>query len=131
MAKTTASVMRYFGSGVKEKQELNVILEKLEEYIVDRDYPLLAEFCIENKISRGTITLLEASCKENKDYRLSDLIEALYGKAEVYLEKNSLAGNIDSRFAMFTLKQRRHGWKDKIEVEAEADMNLNLNIKFK
>lgn len=119
------------GSNPSSKYHVDTLLPAFEKYITETDYPIVKEFLLLNKLSmtpfRNAMNYLDSI----GDTRLSELLEASISKKEVFLEKKAIAGEIDTKFAMFILKQPCHGWRDKVEVEAKADLNLNINVIYK
>ncbi len=101
----------------------NELAEKLNDYVIKNDNPMIQEFCVINNVNKDTIYRL---CKDNE--KLSDSIKACHTKRELYIVKNTEKGNINPTFSIFQLKQKCFGWTDKQEIVSD-NTNTNLNIE--
>lgn len=95
-----------------------LIAANMRAYVESRDFPIMAEFLTLHKYNKDTVHRLGKECES-----LTDTIKELHSKAEAYLVRESIAGNIPAVPAIFMLKQRQHGYTDKQEV-------TNTNVNF-
>lgn len=119
------------GANPESKYHADNLIPAFEKYITETEYHIIKEFLLLYKLSGTPFNNARAYLESIGDMRLSELMEASINKKEVFLEKKAIAGEIDTKFAMFILKQPCHGWRDKVEVEAKADLNLNINVIYK
>ena len=95
------------------------IASDMLDYINSKEFPIIAEFLSTYRYNRDTVYRL---AKETDT--LSDCIKDMHTKAEAYLVRESIAGNIPPVPAIFMLKQRNHGYTDKQEV---TSTNVNIS----
>lgn len=100
------------------------INKALETFIMENNEPLIQEFTLNYGISQSRFYDL---AKDNE--KLSETIKKALTKQELYLIKQTQAGNINPTFAIFRLKQKQFGWTDKQEVDSKVTAtNTNVNI---
>ena len=97
----------------EKKEEL---LSAFYKYIEENDIPILAEFCYKHKVNRQRIYEWEEFV-EAKDMCLT--------KKEANLEAMALANEINTTFAIFSLKQL--GWRDKQELDLSGTIPIVLD----
>jgi len=102
------------------EERLNEIIDLMEDYIENTDIPIVAEFAYINRIRRQALY-------EHKE--LSDTIKRMIDKKEFQLEKKALDNDINSTFAIFSLKQI--GWRDKQEIEHKVDKTVLDELREK
>ena len=103
------------------KYDPNELAEKLNDYVIKNDNPMIQEFCVIEGVNKDTIYRL---CKDNE--KLTDSIKDCHTKRELYIVRNTEKGNINATFSIFQLKQKCFGWTDKQEIESN-NTNTNLN----
>jgi hypothetical protein len=99
--------------GTEKIQQIN---DKLNKYIDTTDIPIIAEFAYENNLRRQLLYENEV---------LSDTIKKAVDKKEAQLERKALDNDINTTFAIFSLKQL--GWKDKQEIDHTIQGKLVIN----
>ena len=117
----------------KEKQ---TILEAFKLYVETEEFPSVPAFCAQQKLSKRRLYEWAAGENENADTKnkyplkeyFHELIEQLNAKAEAFVEKNVMLGNINPSFAIFKLKQRGFGWTDKQDVNVTGDMKISIGL---
>jgi hypothetical protein len=95
------------------EEKLKEISEAMDEYTDMTEIPILAEFAYLHNIRKATLY-------EHK--QLSYSIKRMMEKKEFTLEKLAMAGETNSTFAIFSLKQM--GWRDKHEVAHTVDTSV-------
>lgn len=108
--------------GRPDVHDYDKVIEKLRHYTENNDVPIIAEFCYKNGIPRQTLY-----DKAQNHEGLSDAIKMAILKKEAMLEKGSLNGQINYRFAIFSLKQL--GWSDKVDVENQHSGSIDVKDK--
>lgn len=110
--------------GRPPKYDVNDIIDKLKEFILAEDEPLIQAFILSYGISpRHFYELAE------KNEELSQTIKKAITKQEYYLIKGAESGRINPTFAIFRLKQKQFGWTDKQEIESRNEnTNTNTNL---
>ena len=99
------------------------VAQDLMNYIDSTKDPYIEEYCLKDTSpSRDTIYRL---AKESSI--LSDTIKHCHIKQQLRTVRGAEAGEINSTFAIFKLKQKCYGWTDKQEIE---QTNTNLNIEM-
>jgi len=113
------------------KDKLEEIRLALEKYIKTTKIPIIAEFAYKNDIPREELY---------RHKELNHTIKKLINKKEAQLEILALTKKIDSKMAIFGLKQL--GWKDKQDIEVtekptvirntikKEDLNLSNDENF-
>jgi hypothetical protein len=97
-------------------EQIQEIVDNLSQYIEDMEIPIIAEFAYKNNILRQTLY----------DYdEFSTLIKKCISKKEAQLERKALNGEVNTTFAIFSLKQL--GWKDKQEIDHTVQGKLVIN----
>ena len=99
---------------IERRMELVKLLEK---YVEETEMPIIAEFAYKNNIGRDYLY-------DNSEF--SALLKKCIAKKEVYLERESLKGTVNTTQAIFSLKQI--GWKDKIE-QTNINPAISINLK--
>ncbi|MBW1853086.1 MAG: hypothetical protein JRJ00_00125 [Deltaproteobacteria bacterium] len=88
------------------EEVLEKIAADIDKYTDETDIPIVAEFAYNYNIRKATLY-------EHK--RLSYSIKRMMEKKEFQLEKKAMDGDVNSTFAIFSLKQM--GWSDKQELQ--------------
>lgn len=102
------------------KWDEDILACKLEEYIDSTEYPILTQFCINNKISQQALRKIALRCKD-----IEELMELLQNKACAYIEYKALHDELNATFSIFRLKQS--GWTDKQVVEQTVTHREDLS----
>jgi hypothetical protein len=79
---------------------------KMEKYINETEIPIIAEFAYQNNIPKARLY---------EQPELDELLKKCTAKKEAALERKSLAGEVNTTQAIFSLKQL--GWRDKQQHE--------------
>jgi len=99
------------------------IRQLMEEYLMEVDIPIVAEFAYKNRIPRQKLYEFAGN-----DEEFNDTIKALIDKKEAQLERLALEKVIDKTMAIFSLKQL--GWKDTQEVDIGSREGLTIKVKL-
>lgn len=91
------------------------MIEIIDKYTDESDYPILKEACFLNGWDYDTVMR-----KRNSSEELSRSIKRLMNKREIILEQGVQFGQLDRTFSIFALKQPVHGWTDKPPEEASG-----------
>ena len=107
------------------------LLDKLEVYIAENEYPTMPKFCVINKISKQRIYEWAKDQKLNSEGKplgeyFSELIKQMNDKQESFIEEHTIQGHITPSFAMFKLKQI--GWTDKADIGITGDMSISIGL---
>jgi hypothetical protein len=119
----------------QKKFDIDDLNKAFIEYVDSDEYPTIERFCLQQDMSRDTFYRLlnqevfdEDGC--GKENPLSDTKKKADQKAEDYLQRNALKNTVNPIFAMFCLKQKRHGWKDKQEITHGTEDGQPIIIKL-
>jgi hypothetical protein len=111
------------------------INEDFEEYLANEEYPTVEGFIL--KYDYNFDTFYRYLAEEVRDGEgnviqnpLSETKKKADKKAEDYLQRNALKNTINPIFAMFVLKQKRFGWKDKQEITHGTEDGQPIIIKL-
>lgn len=103
--------------GAPRKYKAEEIAKDLQEYI-DKEIeagnePMIEKFCFpRDRPSKETVYRQAKECEE-----LANAIKRCSQAQEIYTVEGAQNGSINSTFAIFKLKQKRFGWRDKQEIE--------------
>ena len=98
------------------KKRIKEIGRLLEDYRIQTEIPIIAEFAYLNNIPRQTLYTFGEE--------FSDTIKRCIDKKEAQLERLALSGDIKTTMAIFSLKQL--GWKDKQEVTLGGELPIKI-----
>lgn len=104
--------------GRPRKVNIKNLINGVDEYIASTPLPIVAEYALQNGITRQY--LYELADKEKSEGRneLSDAIKRIADTKAIALEKGALIGKFSASMAIFSLKQL--GWKDRPEEKNEG-----------
>ena len=108
--------------------DADTINKDLIDYMNNTDDPYIEEFNLSQPFSHDTFYRL---AKEHTG--LSETIKRLHQKQLMRTVKKAEAGEINTTFAIFKLKQKCYGWTDKQEIDQTISNNddkaFEINIK--
>lgn len=97
------------------KQEVQELIQKFEEYIKKTTVPIISEFAYKNNILRESLY----------DYpEFSTVLKKAIDKKTANLEIGALGNKINTAMAIFSLKQL--GWSDKREIEFPKPITIRF-----
>lgn len=103
-----------------EKYDRDTLSEKLQNYVLEVNFPSIESFCHNAVISRKHYYVL---VKEHELFCFFH--EQLLLKREDYIVCNAIHNRINPIFSMFLLKQSCFGYKDKPDEKLDDDENKN------
>lgn len=108
------------------KYDIDKMIAIIDKYTNETTYPILKEVCFLNYWYYDFVMKLQ---REKEELRQS--IRRLLDKKEIQLEKGAISGQINTNFAIFTLKQPAHGWTDKpAEINNTSDALTQIKNIF-
>ena len=107
------------GQGRPRKYDGAELAVKLEKYINETEIPIIAEFAYQNNIPKARLY---------EQPELEELLKRCTAKKEAALERKSLAGEVNTTQAIFSLKQL--GWRDQKQHEHTGPGGGPITVKI-
>jgi len=107
-----------------KKYFIEKMIPIIDKYIKDTEMPIVKELCFLNDWNYKRIYMM-ARLPENEE--LSDRLDKLISKKEVFLEKGLLSGHLKPAPAIFSLKQL--GWREEYFSDEQKEQ-ISLNNKL-
>lgn len=114
--------------GRPRKHDIKKLLDAVDPYLESTPLPIVAEFALQNGITKSYLYELAKMEKEAGRPELSTAIKRISDTKQVVLEKGALLGKFNSSMAIFSLKQM--GWRDAPE-ETEKNEKVVIVDDFK
>lgn len=104
--------------GRPRKVDVQNLIDGVDEYLASTTLPIVAEYALQNGITREYLYQLASKEEEEGRPELSHAIKRIAETKAIVLEKGALIGKFSASMAIFSLKQL--GWKDRPEDKSEG-----------
>ena len=114
--------------GRPRKVNVQNLIDGVDDYLSSTALPIVAEYALQNGITREYLYELSNTEKEAGRPELSYAIKRIADTKAIALEKGALIGKFSTSMAIFSLKQL--GWRDRPE-EKEQQAGVTIIDDFK